>query len=130
MHGLDLEARVEALERVAILLERPDPVATAELSRRTRLTRAKIEEIMSGVQFPWPIKEMILQHHERLDGSGDPQRRTAPSFSLAAQVLAAADMAFEGVAGDLAAAEAGRRRTDARRLLPTCTACGRQRGQA
>ena len=32
--------------------------------------------------------------HERLDGSGYPQRRTAPSLSTAAQVLAAADMAF------------------------------------
>ncbi len=49
-------------------------------------------EIMSGVQFPWPIKEMILQHHERLDGSGYPAGLKGDQIVLEARILAVADV--------------------------------------
>ncbi len=49
-------------------------------------------EIVKNVQFPWPIAEMILQHHERLDGSGYPQGLKADEIFLEARILAVADV--------------------------------------
>ena len=41
---------------------------------------------------PWPVAEMILQHHERIDGSGYPQGLKGDEISLGARILAVADV--------------------------------------
>jgi PAS domain S-box-containing protein len=49
-------------------------------------------EIVKRVQFPWPIAQMILQHHERLDGSGYPRGLKADEILLESRILAVADV--------------------------------------
>jgi HD-GYP domain-containing protein (c-di-GMP phosphodiesterase class II) len=49
-------------------------------------------EIVKNVQFPWPIAQMILQHHERLDGSGYPRGLKADEILLESRILAVADV--------------------------------------
>jgi PAS domain S-box-containing protein len=49
-------------------------------------------EIVKSVQFPWPIAQMILQHHERLDGSGYPRGLKADEIFLESRILAVADV--------------------------------------
>jgi len=49
-------------------------------------------EILSPVDFPWPVATIILQHHERLDGSGYPGGLGRQAIDLKAQVLAVADV--------------------------------------
>ena len=49
-------------------------------------------EIMKGVKFPWPIADIILQHHERLDGSGYPQGLRGEQILLEAKIMAVADV--------------------------------------
>ena len=49
-------------------------------------------EIVHGVHSPWPIEEMVLQHHERLDGSGYPQGLKGDEILLEARILAVADV--------------------------------------
>jgi HD-GYP domain-containing protein (c-di-GMP phosphodiesterase class II) len=49
-------------------------------------------DILKGIIFPWPVAEMVLQHHERLDGSGYPQGLKGDEISLGAKVLAVADV--------------------------------------
>jgi len=49
-------------------------------------------EILESTAFPWPIKEMILQHHERLDGSGYPNGLKGDDIIAEAKVLAVADV--------------------------------------
>ena len=49
-------------------------------------------EIVKGVDFPWPIAEMIHQHHERLDGSGYPQGLKGDAMVPGAKILAVADV--------------------------------------
>jgi HD-GYP domain-containing protein (c-di-GMP phosphodiesterase class II) len=44
------------------------------------------------VDFPWPIAAMILQHHERLDGSGYPHGLKGDAILLEARILAVADV--------------------------------------
>ena len=48
--------------------------------------------ILKEIEFPWPIAEIVLQHHERLDGSGYPQRLRGNEIRLEARVLAVADV--------------------------------------
>ncbi|WP_446787420.1 HD domain-containing phosphohydrolase, partial [Macellibacteroides fermentans] len=48
--------------------------------------------ILKDIEFPWPIKEIILQHHERIDGSGYPQGLTGDNILLEAKILAVADV--------------------------------------
>lgn len=49
-------------------------------------------DIIKNVDYPWPIKEMILQHHERMDGSGYPKGLHGEEISLEARIIAVADV--------------------------------------
>ncbi|MBN1690305.1 MAG: PocR ligand-binding domain-containing protein [Dehalococcoidia bacterium] len=48
--------------------------------------------ILKTIDFPWPIAEIVLQHHERLDGSGYPAGLTGEDICLEAKILAVADV--------------------------------------
>ena len=49
-------------------------------------------EILKGIAFEWPIAEMVLQHHERMDGSGYPDGLRGDEIDIHARVLAVADV--------------------------------------
>lgn len=49
-------------------------------------------EILKDVEFPWPISEMILQHHERNDGSGYPHGLKGDEIILEAKIISVADV--------------------------------------
>jgi response regulator RpfG family c-di-GMP phosphodiesterase len=49
-------------------------------------------EILKGIAFPWPIAEIVRQHHERLDGSGYPQGLLGDAITIEARILAVADV--------------------------------------
>lgn len=48
--------------------------------------------ILSGIDFPWPIANIVRQHHERLDGSGYPDGLAGDDILIEARVLAVADL--------------------------------------
>jgi HD-GYP domain-containing protein (c-di-GMP phosphodiesterase class II) len=54
-------------------------------------------DILKRIEFPWPIADIILQHHERLDGSGYPQGLKVDQIMQLARILAVADV-FETIA--------------------------------
>ena len=47
--------------------------------------------ILKDVDFPWPIAEIVYQHHERLDGSGYPRGLKGNEILPAAKIIAVAD---------------------------------------
>ncbi len=49
-------------------------------------------EILREIDFPWPIADIVLQHHERLDGSGYPSGVRGNKISLEAKILAVSDV--------------------------------------
>jgi PAS domain S-box-containing protein len=49
-------------------------------------------EILKNIEFPWPIAKIVLQHHERLDGSGYPSGLKHEDIILEARILAVADV--------------------------------------
>jgi len=48
--------------------------------------------ILNTVDFPWPIAQIVLQHHERMDGSGYPDGISGENILLEARILAVADV--------------------------------------
>ena len=49
-------------------------------------------EILSAIEFPWPIAEMVRQHHERLDGSGYPRALKGEHILREARIIGVADV--------------------------------------
>ena len=49
-------------------------------------------EILRAIDFPWPVADIVLQHHERMDGSGYPQGLRGDAIALEARILAVADV--------------------------------------
>lgn len=72
------------------------------LSKPSKLSRIEFElikthpeagyEILKGIDFPWPIAQAVLQHHERIDGSGYPQGLKGDEILLIARILSVADI--------------------------------------
>ncbi|MDO8927029.1 MAG: response regulator [Sideroxyarcus sp.] len=48
-------------------------------------------EILKGTTFPWPVARMVIEHHERLDGSGYPNGLKDDDIAIEARIIAVAD---------------------------------------
>lgn len=72
------------------------------LCKPTKLTREETAvikchpemgyEILKGIHFPWPVAEIVHQHHEHLDGSGYPRGLSDRDILLEAKILTVADV--------------------------------------
>jgi HD-GYP domain-containing protein (c-di-GMP phosphodiesterase class II) len=49
-------------------------------------------DILKDIDFDWPVARMVLQHHERMDGSGYPNGLAGDEISMGARILMAADV--------------------------------------
>ncbi len=49
-------------------------------------------DVLAHVDFPWPMAEVVLQHHERLDGTGYPRGLKGEEIIIEARILAVADV--------------------------------------
>ena len=49
-------------------------------------------DILKTIEFPWPIADIVLQHHERINGSGYPAGIQGKDILLEAKILAVADV--------------------------------------
>ena len=97
------EERIEGLRVASLLHDIGKIYIPAEiLSKPARLSDMEMglmrthsevgHDILKGVSFPWPVAEMVLQHHERLDGSGYPHGLKGEEILLEARILMVADV--------------------------------------
>jgi PAS domain S-box-containing protein len=49
-------------------------------------------DVLKSIDFPWPVAQIVLQHHERMDGSGYPQGLSREEIILEARILGVADV--------------------------------------
>ncbi len=93
IHGLYLAASIHDLGKIRIpaeILSKPGNLSQIEFELIKTHPQAGYD-IIKEVQFPWPIAQMLLQHHEHLDGSGYPQGLKAGQILLEAKILTVAD---------------------------------------
>ncbi len=94
IEGLYFGAMIHDIGKIAVpaeILAKPTKLSHIEY----QLIQAHPEtgyEIVRDIDFPWPVAEMILQHHERLDGSGYPHGLKDGEIRLEARILAVADV--------------------------------------
>jgi PAS domain S-box-containing protein len=91
--GLSVASILHDIGKIAIpaeILTKPFGVSDTEYSL-IKAHPAVAYDILKGLQFPWPVADIVLQHHERLDGSGYPLGLTEGEILLEARILAVAD---------------------------------------
>lgn len=75
----------------AEILSHPGPLGPEAMSL-VRMHSRTAYNILQRVKFPWPLARIILEHHERLDGSGYPQGLSGDQITKEARILAVADV--------------------------------------
>jgi len=75
----------------AEILSKPGKLSPLEYQLLQEHARAGYE-IVKAMEFPWPIAPMVLQHHERLDGSGYPHGLRGDEILLGSRILTVADV--------------------------------------
>jgi PAS domain S-box-containing protein len=94
VHGLRLAASIHDLGKVGIpaeILSKPGPLTAIQYSLVKEHAQMGYD-IVRSVRFPWPIAEMVLQHHERMDGSGYPNGLVGDQILLESRILAVGDV--------------------------------------
>lgn len=92
--GIELGAIIHDIGKIYVpaeILNRPGKLSKAEFEMIQSHSQVGFD-IIKGLKFPWPIADMVLSHHERLDGSGYPNGLKGDEICLEAQILAVADV--------------------------------------
>ena len=92
--GVKMAALIHDVGKIQIpgeILSKPGPLNSNEMDLvRTHPTVGS--NILKEIQFPWPISDIVLQHHGRLDGSGYPDGIEEGKMSTEAKIIAVADV--------------------------------------
>ncbi len=91
--GIQVAATIHDVGKLIVpaeILSSPGRLKEAEFALIKQHPQAGYD-IVAGIEFPWPVPEMVLQHHERLDGSGYPNGLHGEEIATGARIIAVAD---------------------------------------
>ena len=100
--GVKDAALIQAIEAAALLhdmgklavpeyiLNKPGPLTAAEFERM-KLHASIGADILSSINFPYPVVPIVRHHHENWDGSGYPDRLKATQIPMGARILSVVD---------------------------------------
>ena len=94
MEGIRMGATIHDIGKIQVpseMLVNPTNLTEMEILILREHPRVGYE-ILKEVSFPWPVAEIALQHHERMDGSGYPQGLSGEEILLEARIVAVADV--------------------------------------
>jgi PAS domain S-box-containing protein/putative nucleotidyltransferase with HDIG domain len=92
--GVYTAAEIHDIGKIAVpseILVRPGRLSSIEFD----LIKSHVVvgyDILQGIEFPWPIADMVRQHHERQDGTGYPDGLKGDDILLGSRILAVADV--------------------------------------
>ncbi|MCD6181503.1 MAG: HD-GYP domain-containing protein [Candidatus Cloacimonetes bacterium] len=93
MEGVKFAGIIHDIGKIAVpsdILSKPGKINPMEFEVIKNHSQVGYE-LLSEISFPWPIAEIVYQHHERVDGSGYPNKLTGENILLEAKILAVAD---------------------------------------
>lgn len=92
--GLRVSGYLHDVGKITIpaeILSKPGRLSEVEFEMIKGHSRASYD-VLKEVEFPWPVAEIALQHHERMDGSGYPLGLKGETILPGARILAVADV--------------------------------------
>ncbi|MBS3759089.1 MAG: response regulator [Desulfobacterales bacterium] len=94
LKGIYYAGLIHDIGKLAVPIEilvKPGPISEIE-NMMIRTHPQAGWEILKEIEFPWPIAEIALQHHERLDGSGYPHGLSGDDILPESRIVAVADV--------------------------------------
>jgi putative two-component system response regulator len=92
--GLGMAAHIHDLGKIRVpseILSKPGQLSDIEFALIK--THPKVGyDILRPIEFPWPVAEIVYQHHEKMDGSGYPRGLSGSEILLEAKIIAVADV--------------------------------------
>ncbi|MDP2647040.1 MAG: response regulator [Desulfobacterales bacterium] len=92
--GIRMASTIHDLGKISVpaeILSKPAKLDDIEFALIKRHSLSGYD-ILKDIDFPWPVARMVLEHHERLDGSGYPNGLTVDNILLESRVIAVADV--------------------------------------
>lgn len=92
--GIQMAAFIHDIGKIAVpseILSKPGKLTSPEVEMIQRHSQVG-HDILDAIDFPWPIAQIIQQHHERMDGSGYPGKLSGEQILLEARIIAVADV--------------------------------------
>jgi PAS domain S-box-containing protein len=94
IHGIHLAGIVHDIGKISVpaeILTKPARLSSLEFGI-IQTHPQKGYDILKDIKFPWPIAQIVLQHHEKLDGSGYPQGLRGEQILLESRIMTIADI--------------------------------------
>ncbi len=94
IEGVRIAGLIHDIGKIAVpaeILTKPGKLTPLEYSL-VKVHPQSGYDILKDIEFPWPIADTVLQHHERLNGSGYPRGLKDNDIILQARILAVADV--------------------------------------
>lgn len=92
--GIRMAGLIHDIGKIAVpaeILSKPSKINDLEL----QLVKTHPEigyDILKNIDFPWPVADIVLQHHERINGSGYPRKLKKPDIIIEARIINVADV--------------------------------------
>ena len=94
IEGLRMSGELHDIGKIHVpaeILSKPGQISEAEYA--IIKTHSQVgHDILKTIEFPWPVAKIVLQHHERMNGSGYPGGLKGKDILLEAKILAVADV--------------------------------------
>jgi putative nucleotidyltransferase with HDIG domain len=94
IEGVYMAASIHDIGKISLPAEiLSKPVKLTDIERQMIQAHSKVGyDILNGVDFSWPISQIVLQHHERMDGSGYPHGLGGKEILMGARIVGVADV--------------------------------------
>jgi PAS domain S-box-containing protein len=94
INGIRLAGSIHDIGKLSIpaeILSKPSKLTNIEFSLIKEHSRVGYE-MLKDVESPWPLAQIVYQHHERIDGSGYPKNLKGDEIIIEASIMAVADV--------------------------------------
>jgi len=94
LEGLKFAGIIHDIGKISVpsdILSKPGKITSMEFEVIKHHSQVGFE-LLSTIEFPWPISKIVHQHHERMDGTGYPSGLSGDEILLESRILAVADV--------------------------------------